>query len=205
MLKKILFIVIGSLAFTVISVAGVLIFIQRTSTIQSFNEQQNTLVKFAVDNVELGLSTGQMDAVRKTLGIVQSYSIFHGAILFDSESTPLLTIPENFEIPIMIKDKIVKPDSVATGKIAREEVSYETDSIKDINGEIIGYLMIAFTLEPLKKEIIREISYTSLLGTIILLLATVLVVWQITRIIKPLGEMAKAAKRIGAGDQFFPD
>ena len=207
MLKKILFMIISSLCLTVITVTVVLILKQRKATIQSFYEQQNTLVRFAVDNVrfavdniELGFATGQMRSVKKTLGNLQSYSIFKGAILYDRELTPLLEMPVGFDLRFMNKDEIIKDDEIIIGRITRGSNSYETEAIKDSNGEIIGYLMIAFTFEPVQKNIYWQLVYALSLGLIILLLATGLIVLQITRMIKPLREVANAATMIGAGD-----
>jgi len=207
MLKKILFMIISSLSLIIITVTVFLVLKQRKATIQSFYEQQNTLVSFAVDNVriavdniELGFSKGQIGAVKKTLANLQSYSIFKGAVLYDRDLTPLLEMPVGFDLRFMTKDEIIKDDEIIIGRIKRGNNSYETEVIKDNYGEIIGYLMIAFTFEPIQKNTYWQLVYALSMGLIILLLTTGLIALQLVRIIKPLREVANAAKRIGAGD-----
>jgi len=45
---------------TVVAVVVVLTKAQREARVQSFAEQQTSIMQFSVDNVELGLSTGRM-------------------------------------------------------------------------------------------------------------------------------------------------
>ena len=138
MRKKILIMMIVCLSVTVVSTLAVLARRQEKATIRLFSEQQSILVRFAMDNVELGLSSYRMDAVKETLGRLQSYSIFAGSILFNAELTPILEMPAGFKLPPSLQEKVLK-----TGKVTHGEISYEAGVLTDQNGEVIGNLLIA--------------------------------------------------------------
>jgi len=149
LLKKILMIVLGSLVITVVAVVGVLTIKQKESTVQSFSEQEASLMQFSVDNVELGLSTGRIDAVKKTLHQLQSYSIFAGSIVYDEDLTPILAIPNTFEISPEQEEEMGDGSKITQGHL-----SYERDILKDEDGDPIGHLLIAFTFEPVEAVIV---------------------------------------------------
>ena len=184
-----------ALSVTVISVVVVLTLMQQKATKRSFSEQLSTLVDFSVDIVQLGLSTGQMRAVKEALGRLENYSIFEGAILFDEDLTPLLTMPEDFELPQSLIDRVIK-----SGKEIQGEISYEAGILKDEDGETIGTLLIAFTLAPVKAEAGRGLIYASVSGFFILLPIIGLTMLQITKMIKPLEQTVEVLEAVAEGD-----
>ena len=147
MRKKILILMLVSLSVVVVSVIIFLGFRQQQASIRSFAEQHKTLLEFAVDNFELGLSTGRLAAVKGTLDRLQGYSIFEGAILFDAEMTPLIVRPEGFEVPPSMIEQLQE-----TGKAIEGDISYEVGVLRDEDGEVVGKVLIAFTFVPVKAE-----------------------------------------------------
>lgn len=195
MRKKFLVMMLVSLSVVMVSVVAVLAFKQQGATIRSFSEQQNTLVEFAVDNFELALSGGQLAAVHRTLNRLQSYSIFEGAIVFDAEMTPLIVRPEGFEVAPPVIEQLQQ-----SRKVTEAEISYEVGVLRDEDGEVIGNVLIAFSLASVKAESRQAMMYAVGLGFLILLPMVGIVAWQINRMIKPLDLVVTAIQRITAGD-----
>jgi len=195
MLKKVLVILLASLIATVVVVVGALTTKQKESTIRSFSEQQTTLVQFAVDNVELGLSGGRMDAVKKTLQRLQSYSIFKGSIVYDDEMTPLLVLPETFKVPPDVEEEVRNKN-----KARRELVSYEGGPLKDEDGEVIGHLLIAFTFAPVEAEIGQAALNAYKAGLFTLIPVIGFSVLLIRKMIRPLKKVVKVLEGVADGD-----
>ena len=195
MRKKFLVMMLVSLSVVMVSVVAVLAFKQQGATIRSFSEQQNTLVEFAVDNFELALSGGQLAAVHRTLSRLQSYSIFEGAIVFDAEMTPLIVRPKGFEVAPPLIEQLQQ-----SRKVTEAEISYEVGVLRDEDGEVIGNVLIAFSLASVKAESGQAMMYAVALGFLILLPMVGIVAWQINRMIKPLDLVVTAIQRITAGD-----
>jgi len=195
MRKKILSMILIALLATTGSVVSVLIFMQQKATQRSFEEQLGTLVGFSTDNVQLGLTSGEMTAVRATLERLQTFTIFKGAVLFDEDFTPLLAMPAEFELPESLVHKIAQ-----NGKLVIDDLSYASGTLYDGEREVIGHLLIAFTLEPLNAESTRAILLASGTGFLILLLVIGIVTRRVSRLMAPLTNMSGIAERIALGD-----
>ncbi len=192
---KILKMMMIALSVTVASVVGVLALLQQKATKQSFHEQLSTLMDFAVENVQLGLSTGQIDAIKETFVRLQTYSIFEGTILFDEEMTPIMSMPEGFELPAPLLERVVE-----SGKEIQGDISYEAGVLKDEDDEIIGNLLIAFTLAPMQSETRRALFYAFVVGILVYLPVIGLTAKKITKMVKPLVNMSDTAAKIAIGD-----
>lgn len=188
-------IVLVSLIVTVVAVVGVLTQAQRDATLESFSEQQASLMQFSVDNVELGLSTGRMDAVNKTLHQLQSYSIFAGAIVYDEDLTSILAIPETFEISPELEEEMGNGS-----KIRQRHLSYERNILVDEDGETIGHLLIAFTFEPVEAAILQGLLYASAAGLLTLLAVVVFSILWVRKMLKPLGQVVAVLEGVAEGD-----
>ncbi len=195
MLKKILLIFFTSLLVTVIAVVGVLTEKKKESILLFFEEQHTTLVQFSIDNVELGLSAGRMDAVQKTLQGLQSHSIFEGAVVYDDEITPLLVIPKTFEMPSDMEEEIQRGDTVKRGQI-----SYERGALKDEDGEILGHLLIAFTFASVESEIEQALFDAAKAGILTLIPVILFSVLLILKMISPLKKVVKILESVADGD-----
>ncbi|MFQ5543930.1 MAG: hypothetical protein ACE5FY_06215 [Nitrospiria bacterium] len=191
MLKKILSMQFVTLAITIIAVMGVLTYLQREETIRSFSEQQSTLLQFGIDNIQLGLSYGQLDNVKKTFQHLQTYSIFEGAILYDTEMNPLLVIPEVFKARHLSRNETALKD---------QNILYKKDVLIDENGEKIGYLMIAFTLAPVETATRKALSYALMTGGGIFSLSILTSGLQIRKMIRPLGKAVLVLEALANGD-----
>lgn len=194
MRKKILMIMMLSFSVTVITVLGVMARMQQKATMQSFTEQQNTLVKFATSGVELGLYGGNLEAIQTIFSHLQEYSIFQGAIVFDSEMTSLMSKPKGFQIPAALLKQVQQSKTVTNGNI-----SYTLGSLKDSDGEGIGTLLVAFTLLPIQEAAKQTLLYV--LGTGLLVLIPILGVvgWYLSFMMKPLDSVIVSLQQL-SGD-----
>ncbi len=96
--RRILASIIALLVLSVVSAVGVLAYMNRRATVRSLSEQHGELVNFAVSNVELGLSTGRIDAVQTFLVEMATNPLFAGVILYDPDGESLLQVPTDFQI-----------------------------------------------------------------------------------------------------------
>ena len=162
-----------SLFVTIASVITMLAYMQHSSTENRFHEQNRSIVEFAVTTVELGISTGQISPVQKFLGSLKRYEVFVGAIVYDTDSDPILTIPKGFKLA-KNKDEIFKAGAFDVG-----EISYRTADLKDPDGDQIGRLLIALTFAPMKAEARRAILSTAAFGVFILLPVIGIIAWRL--------------------------
>ena len=195
MRNKILLMVLLSLTGVVLSIVGLLSYLQHQTTLRSFSEQQTSLVKFAVDNFRDGIATGRLTAVEGMLNHLQGSSIFEGAILFDAEMVPLITRPEGFEVtPSAIAD-------VTTGRKGRGgHISYETGVLHGDDGDVLGHVVIAFTLDPIREEARQSLELAMGLGLLTLVPIMGIVAWQTNRMVTPLAAVTSAIHQIRAGN-----
>ncbi len=193
--RKILTLMFVSLVVAVTSTISILAWKQHTATLQSFAEQEQTLIEFAAGNVELGVATGRLDAVKHTLDQLFSYSIFTGAILFDEEMTPLLKEPEDFAISAEIQEKVQNGHRVKQG-----DVSYTGRVLRDEEGEVIGNLVVAFTFENVRAQAREALVFVAGIGLAILLVSSMMAGWVIRRMVAPLESVVTVIKRITEGD-----
>ena len=196
MLKKILTMILLSLLVPAVAAFGVLLVMQQRATSRSFVEQQSTIIRFAKDNIELGLAIGSMDSVKKTLNQLETYSIFEGAVVFDV-NTGILTMPTEFEAPPWLLNEARVTRNL---KVVREDISYETQILRDQNGEVIGSLMIAFSLDSVKAENRRTLIYSAAVGCFILLPVMWIVVCAITKMLRPVEYVKNVLHAVAAGD-----
>ena len=195
MLKKILTMILVPLVVTAITVIGAFVVFEKRSTNRSFTEQRETVLRFAVDNVELGLETGRLNSVRKTLGQLDTYSIFAGAVLFDAEMTPILTMPKEFEVPTSVLANEMAPRS---WKFSQQGRSYESGILKDEAGEVIGDLLIVFTNKPIRTANQRALVLSFTFGMFILLPLVALVAWAVVRMLKPIQRLVETMQLVSA-------
>ena len=120
--------------------------------------------------------------------------IFEGAILFDSEMTPLIMRPKGFEVPPSMTKQLQE-----TGKAIEGDISYEVGVLR-YEGEVVGEVLMAFTFAPVKAEAREALVYAYAIGILIFVPITVFVAWQTTRMIKPLDSVMTVIHRITAGD-----
>ncbi len=185
----------AALITTVVVVVVVLTKAQKEETLRSFTEQKSSLMEFSVDNVELGLSTGRMDAVQKTLQQHRHYSIVAGSIVYDEDNTALLSIPESFEIPSTVETALRNGNMVVV-----ENISYERRILRDEDGEGIGYLLIAFTFTPVETAIEDGLVYAMSAGILVFLPVLCLSIFRVNRMLKPLGQVVGVLERVAEGD-----
>ncbi len=197
MLKKILTMILFPLALTALVAVGAFVVMQSRSTNESFGEQQSTILKFAINNVELGLETGQIDAVRKTLNQLQDYSIINGAVLFDASMTPLLSMPVGYQLPDSHLKNRSKPEKWSA---ADSPLAYESGVLKDQDGEVIGDLVIVFTSDPITAANRRVMLVACSFGCLILIPLMFVVVRAVCQMLAPVRKVKTVLQAVARGD-----
>lgn len=172
MRQRILVFITALLLGSVVSAIGVLAHMNRKAAIRSFREQQEVLVRFAVSNVELGVSTGRIDVVRNFLNDLASNPLFAGAVVYDADADPILTVPSGFELPPSLEELVF-----AAGNVAEDDFSYQSGQIVDEDGEVLGHFVLAISFESMNREALRALGLTALIGLLILLPVTILIAW----------------------------
>ena len=193
-IRRILFLIMLFLFVVVIAVVVFLAVMNQRSTLRSSAQQQSTLAEFAGRNIELGLATGEMGHVKQTLERLQRFSVFEGAILYDAEMTPILTMPEGFPLPASITVGGI-PTSKTIG-----DVSYEVTDLNDQSNEVIGRFLIAFTVAPVLSESRWALFYACGLGLMVLVPTMGLAAWRMSHLLKPIGLLENVLQSVALGD-----
>ena len=147
MQKKILILVSVALSASVIAVVAVLAFAQYQASYRSFAEQQNTLVEFVADNLELIVSADRVESASRTFARLQSYSIFEGVALYDAQMNLTRGIPDGFTVSPSMLDELLIMRTVK-----QNTVVYEQAALMDGEQNRLGTVVMAFTLEPIAAE-----------------------------------------------------
>ena len=170
--RRILASIIALLVLSVVSAVGVLAYMNRRATVRSLSEQHGELVNFAVSNVELGLSTGRIDAVQTFLVEMATNPLFAGVILYDPDGESLLQVPTDFQIGEALAQRVLTGGSETVGELA-----YQAEPIVDADGEVIGHLLLGISLESMNREAQRALILTAVIGLIVLLPMTGAIAW----------------------------
>jgi len=193
-IRRILFFILFILFVTVIAIVVLLGVMNQKSIISSSLEQQSTLAEFAGRNIELGLVTGEMEAVKGTLNRLQEYSIFKGAVLYDAEGDKQVrAIPPKFSLPSTVVPKQTKP-------VTEGDVTYQSRKLKDQSGTVSGYLVIAFDVSPVLSKSRWTLIYACGIGLLILVPVMVFAAWRTIRLLKPIGLLERVLESVSAGD-----
>ena len=144
---KLFLLVVLAISFTVGGSIFVVEYRNFQSLKNSFEEGQEYLFGFTRDSIEVGLANGLLDFARATLERLQTHSSFAGAIIFDPDMTPLLTLPEEYSIPKNIQNLLL-----VTNTYTDQQMLYKMRPLLDEDGELNGYLAVNFDLSPLRDE-----------------------------------------------------
>ena len=191
MRKKILILTLVALSAGVISVVAVVALKQHTSVHRSFAEQQNTLVEFAADNIELMLSSDHSASVDRTIARLQSYSIFEGVVLFDGEMRPTLAMPEEFRISPSILEQLLTARRVEQGHVV-----YEVAALMNDDQERLGTLVIIFTMAPLLAEARQTLVYAVAVALLVLIPIMGYGIWMVRQMERAAQEKAETLKLV---------
>ena len=173
--RRILVSIIALLVLSVVSAIGVLAYMNRRATVRSLGEQHVELVNFAVNNVELGLSTGRIDAVQAFLVEMAANPLFAGVILYDPDGESLLQVPTDFQIEEALAQRVLAGGSETVGELA-----YQAEPIVDADGEVMGHLLLGISLESMNREARHALVLTAVIGLIVLLPMTGAIAWLLT-------------------------
>ena len=195
MRKRILILTLVALSAGVISVVSVMVLKQHRDAHRSFAEQQNTLVEFAADNIELILSSARFASVDRTIARLQSYSIFEGVVLFDDGMQSALAMPDDFRISPAIVEQLLTARKVTDG-----EIVYEVAALIDGAQERVGTLVIAFTMAPLLAEARQTLLYAVAVAVLVLIPIMSYGVWMVKQMERDAREKADYLKLVEDSD-----
>jgi len=199
MRKNILILLVLGLSAVALATITALSILQQNLVYRSFSDQQRILVDFAARNVQLGLSTDQAAAVKRTLTQLQTYSIFEGAIIFDAEHTSIMVMPADFDLPSTLSLEQL----LSSKSLTNHEISYMVQPLidePDEQEEVMGNLILAFNLAAVRQESREALLYTFIIGLLVLVPVIGIVFWQTSKMVKPLIHVVEAIQRITKGE-----
>ena len=195
MRKKLLYLTLGIVATTLVVAVTTLSFTFQNQTLDRVTTQQEVLARMVTDQVELGLEFGSLEAVRSSLSRLSSSSTLEGTVLFDSEGTPLLALPERFEIAQDVADEVLRS---GTAEVAG--LSYVTSEVREAGGDAIGRLVIAFNVATVKAALRRAVLLALAVAVgVAIPLGWFAVTW-VGRIVRPLGPTVDILEAVASGD-----
>ena len=174
MRQRVLLLIIALLVVSVGTAIAVLAYMSRQATVRSLNEQRDALTQFAVGTVEIGVSTGRFGAVQAFLNDLAANPLFAGAVIYDADADALLRVPDDFELDQAVEERALTGGSAVDGDFA-----YQSDALED-EGEVIGYLLLAFSFESINREARDALVLTALVGFLILWPVTAIIAWMLT-------------------------
>ena len=190
MRKKILILTLVALSAGVISVAAVVALKQHASVHRSFAEQQNTLVEFAADNLELILSVDRLASAERVIARLQGYSMFEGIVVYDDEMRPTLTMPDEFHVAPPLIEQLLTARRVEKGHVV-----YEVAALMD-NEERLGTLVIAFTMAPLLAEARQTLAYAMAVAMLVLIPIMGYGIWMVRQMERDAQEKVEYLKLV---------
>lgn len=180
MRHRVLILIIALLVVSIGSTIGVLAYRSRQTTVRSLNEQRDALTQFAVGTVEIGLSTGRIDAVLEFLNELSANPLLAGAIIYDADADALMGVPDGFHIDEAIEELVL-----AGGNVVEGDFAYQSAILED-EGEVIGYLLLVVSFESINREAKNALVFTVFIGLAVLLPVTIIIAWVLTWMEKKL-------------------
>jgi len=163
-------------------------------------EQQQALAAFSISAIAHAVSKGDFTTARSTFDLLAGYPNFKGGVLLDTEQEVLVSVPPGYKASgkqiSALKD--MKNDRLL---IQASPLTHRIRTITDESGEEkLGYLILTFTSEAVKKRTRQTFLYTSLMIIVMAVLVTATVVWRVGIMIRPLKNAVNVLEAISKGD-----
>ena len=207
MRKKLLSLLFAVLLVTVSATVLSLSIRHKTTNRSLVSVQQQELVTFTRQVIQLGLEEGLLEYVHSTLLSLQNYQIVKGAIVYDDALEPILHVPSGYSVPLNIqelfaqqKPAIENATDADSNTVDFGMLSYQRVSFRDEDGGVLGYLLIAFTSEQIEKEASLSLLISILIGIAIAVPMMGLVAWRLSKLIEPLKETVEVLEAVASGD-----
>ena len=104
MRKKLLLAIVSLMLMSVSITIGLLVKKNKESVTKSVKEQQKLISNFSTSNVTMGIVSGEIQMVQESLSSLEAFSLFKGAVVFDSDMDSILSVPENYKVA----DKVIQ-------------------------------------------------------------------------------------------------
>lgn len=210
MKKTILLFVLFSLMLAATIPLAVVINKQQYFSRESYLKQQDTLLEFATKNITTGISEGLIEFSQSTLKLLEKHDVFVGSIVYDEELTPILVSPQGFSVSAPIMEHLHNPhltghgagdhEHIHTYEEARQSETYKMSAIKNSDGDVIGYFLLAFTSAPLKKQLSNILLFSTITGLLVAIPIMLLAFMAISRMIRPLEKSIVVLEEVAAGN-----
>ncbi|MCH7600777.1 MAG: hypothetical protein IH973_13565, partial [Myxococcales bacterium] len=137
------------------STATVTILAKRSQSdaLASARDRQETMAILTTANVELGLKSGDIQAVQAFLLSLQSDAAFAGGLLLDVDGDAILSVPSSFTL----SDEMLR--STLSQGTGREDVAYRVASLSH-EGEAMGHFLIALSEEHIHRDAAEALVFT---------------------------------------------
>ncbi len=203
MKKKFLIIIFSALtAIVVATVAAITINNERLLKENALHRQMIT-ASFASSAIETGLSNGLVTFIKKTMEGLELDTSFNAAITYDSDLTPILTLPKKYSLPTHVEAQLINWVSDTQFKqqtVHDKSMSFHLLAFKDHDDEVLGYFLLSFDNSIIEQEIIKSIQYASLSAILITLPIMLAISWQISRMIVPILVVIRNMKKLANGE-----
>ena len=174
--KRIVFLIVAAITLTVAGSIGVVEY-QHVGTLKrSFNQEREFLVGFTHDSIQVGLANGLLDFAKSTLDKLQTHSSFQGAVIFDTEMIPILSMPEGYAIENSTLNELIQSGTFEEGLL-----SYGLTDLHDEDGELIGHMALTFDQSPLQRDSRRALATGIVVGIVIALPIILLIMREISK------------------------
>ncbi|MCH7868135.1 MAG: hypothetical protein IH881_10605 [Myxococcales bacterium] len=164
------------------STATVTILAKRSQSdaLASARDRQETMAILTTANVELGLKSGDIQAVQAFLLSLQSDAAFAGGLLLDVDGDAILSVPSSFTL----SDEMLR-STLSQGTGRDEDIAYRVASLSH-EGEAMGHFLIALSEEQIHRDAAEALVFTAKLGLALLLPVTALIAWLLSWMEKQL-------------------
>jgi len=164
--------------------------------------QQTMITDFASSAISASLENGLLAYMKVTMEGLASYAGFKLAIAYDSDLTPLLSIPPGSAINAAVEHEIrgMMASDLRSRLVSEGSVVYSISAILDAEGDTLGYFLLSFDNAAIEQEIANSIIYTALLAAALGLPIIIIISLQISHMIAPIVGVAETMKKLAAGD-----
>ncbi len=126
--------------------------------------------------------------------------------VYDEDKTPIVVSPKDFELPFDIEifiPKDIPVEKFNKNTIVDGYVSYNLSSLRDEDGEIVGYLLLSYDNSIIKSKMYSTVR-SAVIVTILILLPVLLIISnQISKMTAPLIKAVSNMKSLADGETNF--
>ncbi|PCK07388.1 MAG: hypothetical protein COA42_14530 [Alteromonadaceae bacterium] len=168
--------------------------LQSQSQLRDYADQQReTQSRFTALAVKTGLSEGLLELINATLELQLTTQGFLGGVVYDDSLTPLRQLPADYQLPEVVEQSLAEVSFENTDRhvMQRGDTVYQLTQLIDEDGDVIGYLLLVFSDESMRKAAHKAFGYAAIVGGLISLPIIAFIAWWLSRKLQPLLKMVE--------------